>query len=152
MKTHAQAVVIGGGVVGCSVLYHLTMLGSKDVVLCERNELTAGSSWHATGGFQPLNSDPNVSRLQAYTIALYRQIETLSRQDVGLHFTSGINVAATADRWDFLRADWARHRVLGLDTQLIGPSEVRALCSLIDVSDVRGAIYDPMEGHLWRVR
>jgi dimethylglycine dehydrogenase len=148
MKTHAQVVVIGGGIVGCSVLYHLTKLGWKNVVLCERKELTAGSSWHAAGGFHALNSDPNVSRLQAYTVALYREIEALSGRDIGLHFTGGINVAATPDRWDFLRADWARHKVLGLDTHLIGPAEVRDLCPLIDVSEILGAIYDPMEGHL----
>ncbi len=148
MKSHAQVVIIGGGVVGCSVLYHLTKLGWKDVVLCERKELTAGSSWHAAGGFHALNSDPAVARLQAYTIGLYREIERLSGQDIGLHFTGGLNVAATRERWDFLRADWARHRVLGLSTQLIGPPEIRELCPIIDVSSVFGAIFDPMEGHL----
>lgn len=148
MKTHAQVVVIGGGVVGCSVLYHLTKLGWKDVVLCERKELTAGSSWHAAGGFHALNSDPGVSRLQAYTISLYREIEKLSGQNVGLHFTGGLNVAATRERWDFLRADWARHRVLGISTELVGPEQIRELCPLMDTSGVLGAIYDPMEGHL----
>jgi dimethylglycine dehydrogenase len=148
MKTHAQVVVIGGGVIGCSVLYHLTKMGWKDVVLCERKELTAGSSWHAAGGFHALNSDPGVSRLQAYTIGLYRDIEKLSGQDVGLHFTGGLNVAATADRWDLLRADWARHRVLGLETQLLGPREIRELCPLMETKGVLGALYDPMEGHL----
>jgi dimethylglycine dehydrogenase len=148
MKSHAQVVVIGGGIVGCSVLYHLTKLGWKDVVLCERKELTAGSSWHAAGGFHALNSDPNVSRLQAYTVQLYREIEALSGQDVGLHFTGGLNVAATAARWDFLRADAARHRVLGLNSRLVSAQEIRELCPLIDVSEVRGGIYDPMEGHL----
>ena len=148
MRTHAQVVVIGGGVVGCSVLYHLTKLGWKDVVLCERKELTAGSSWHAAGGFHALNSDPNVSRLQAYTVQLYREIEALSGQDVGLHFTGGLNVAATAARWDFLRADAARHRVLGLNSRLVSPQEIRELCPLMDVSEVLGGIYDPMEGHL----
>lgn len=148
MKTHAQVVVIGGGVIGCSVLYHLTKLGWTDVALCERKELTAGSSWHAAGGFHALNSDPAVSRLQAYTIGLYREIETISGQDVGLHFTGGLNVAATSERWDFLRADWARHRVLGLSTELVGPSEILELCPLMDTSGVLGAIYDPMEGHL----
>src|SRR4029077_17557341 len=99
MKSHARVVVIGGGVIGCSVLYHLTKLGWKDVVLCERKELTAGSSWHAAGGFHALNSDPGMSRLQAYTIRLYREIERLSGQDIGLHFTGGLNVAATRERW-----------------------------------------------------
>ena len=148
MKSHARVVVVGGGVVGCSVLYHLTKMGWKDVVLCERKELTAGSSWHAAGGFHALNSDPNISRLQAYTIKLYREIEKLSGQNIGLHFTGGLNIAATRERWDFLRADWARHRVLGLSTELLGPAQIRKLCPIIDTSDVIGAIYDPMEGHL----
>ena len=148
MKTHAQVVIIGGGVIGCSVLYHLTKLGWRDVVLCERKELTAGSSWHAAGGFHALNSDPGVSRLQSYTIDLYREIEALSGQDVGLHFTGGLNIAATRERWDILQTDYARHRVLGLKTELVGPAEIRELCPLVDVSDVLGAIYDPREGHL----
>lgn len=148
MKTHAQVVVIGGGVVGCSVLYHLTKLGFKDVVLCERKELTAGSSWHAAGGFHALNSDPGVSRLQAYTISLYREIEKISGQNVGLHFTGGLNLAATQERWDLLKADWARHRVLGLTTQLLGPEEIGKLCPLVDTGGLLGAVYDPLEGHL----
>lgn len=148
MKTHAQVVVIGGGVVGCSVLYHLTKFGCNDVVLCERRELTAGSSWHAAGGFHALNSDPGVSRLQAYTIALYREIEQASGQSVGLHFTGGLNVAAAPQRWEFLRAEQARHRVLGLSTELVGPAQIRELCPLMDTKDVLGAIYDPTEGHL----
>jgi dimethylglycine dehydrogenase len=148
MKSHVQALVIGGGVVGCSVLYHLTKLGWKDVVLCERKELTAGSSWHAAGGFHALNSDPNVSKLQAYTVRLYREVEALSGQDIGLHFTGGLNVAATPERWEMLRADHARHRVLGLDTHLVSPAEIRELCPLIDVTGVLGALHDPVEGHL----
>lgn len=148
MKSHARVVVVGGGVVGCSVLFHLTKLGWRDVVLCERKELTAGSSWHAAGGFHALNSDPGVSRLQAYTIGLYREIQALSGQDAGLHFTGGLNIAASRERWEYLRADWARHRVLGLDTELVSPAQIRELCPLIDVSEVLGGIYDPHEGHL----
>ncbi len=70
MKTHTQVVVIGGGIVGSSILYHLTKLGWSDVVMVERKQLTAGSTWHAAGGFHSMNSDPNVARLQAYTISL----------------------------------------------------------------------------------
>jgi dimethylglycine dehydrogenase len=148
MKSHVQALVIGGGVVGCSVLYHLTKLGWKDVALCERKELTAGSSWHAAGGFHALNSDPNVSKLQAYTVRLYEEIQALSGQDIGLHFTGGLNVAATPERWEMLRADHARHRVLGLETHLVGPAQIRDLCPLMDVTGVLGALHDPVEGHL----
>lgn len=148
MKTHARVVVVGGGVVGCSVLYHLTKLGWSDVVLCERKELTAGSSWHAAGGFHAFNSDPGVARLQAYTISLYREIQELSGQDIGLHDTGGLILAETRERWDYLRADWARHRTLGLTTELLSPAQVRELCPIIDVSQIRGAIYAPDEGHL----
>ena len=74
MKSKFQVVVIGGCVVGCSVLYHLTKLGWKDVVLLERSELTCGSTWHAAGGMHTINGDPNVSKLQLYTINLYKEI------------------------------------------------------------------------------
>ncbi|MDX8356498.1 GcvT family protein [Sphingopyxis terrae] len=148
MKTHVRAIVIGGGVVGCSILYHLTKLGWRDVALIERKELTAGSSWHAAGGFHALNSDPGIAALQSYTIRLYEEIEKESGQDVGMHMTGGINIAATRERWDFLRADQARHQVLGLETELLGPSEIKELCPLIDVSGVYGAIFDRHEGHV----
>jgi len=148
MKSHAQAVVIGGGVVGCSVLYHLTKLGWRDVVLCERKELTAGSSWHAAGQFHALNSEGSMSRLQSYTIGLYKELQEISGQDIGLHLPGGLNVAATRERWDLLRADVARHKTLGLDTRLVGPEEIRELCPIMDTRGVYGAIFDPMEGHL----
>jgi len=85
MKNEFQAVVIGGGVVGASVLYHLTKAGWKDVVLLERRELTAGSTWHAAGRMHPLNGDPNVARLQQYTINLYEEIEKVSGQSFSIH-------------------------------------------------------------------
>ncbi len=89
MRTSAQAVVIGGGVVGASVLYHLTKAGWKDVVLLERRELTAGSTWHAAGGMHTLNGDPNVARLQQYTINLYQEIEKVSGQSCSIHLAAG---------------------------------------------------------------
>ena len=85
MKSHARVVVIGGGVVGCSVLYHLTKFGWTDVVLLERSELTSGSTWHAAGGMHTINGDPNVAKLQKYTVELYKEIEEYSGQDIGLH-------------------------------------------------------------------
>jgi dimethylglycine dehydrogenase len=80
MKNQARVVVIGGGVVGCSILFHLTKFGWKDVVLVERSELTAGSTWHAAGGFHTLNADTNMAALQGYTIQLYRDLEAISGQ------------------------------------------------------------------------
>ena len=148
MKRHVRVLVIGGGVVGCSVLYHLTKLGWRDVALCERKELTAGSSWHAAGAIHALNSDAAMSRLQAYSVRLYPELERISGQELGLHYCGGLNVAATRERWDLLRADVARHKTLGLETRLVGPAEIRDLCPIMDTRGVLGAIYDPMEGHV----
>ncbi|MDE0345533.1 MAG: FAD-dependent oxidoreductase, partial [Boseongicola sp.] len=83
MKTQARVVVIGGGVVGCSVLYHLTRLGWQDVMLIERSDLTSGSTWHAAGGFHTLNGDTNMAALQGYTIGLYDELETRTGMSCG---------------------------------------------------------------------
>ena len=148
MKTQAQVVVIGGGVVGCSVIYHLTKLGWKDAVLLERSELTSGSTWHAAGGFHAMNSDPNVSRLQAYGISAYKEVEEISGQDVGMHLTGGIQVAATEQRWESIRYEQARHKVFGIDSHLIGPEEIKKLCPIIETKDVIGGLFDANEGHI----
>ena len=148
MKSHTQAVVIGGGVVGCSVLYHLTKLGWKDVVLIERSELTSGSSWHAAGGFHTLNGDPNVAKLQSYTIELYKEIEELSGQSCGLHLTGGVMLAGTQERMDFLKVAHAKGRYLGMETELISAQEATEIFPLMDPKQFVGALYDPIEGHL----
>lgn len=87
MMSHAKVVIIGGGVVGCSVLYHLTKFGWRDVALLERSELTSGSTWHAAGGMHTIDGDPNVAKLQKYTVELYKEIEALSGRDIGLRMT-----------------------------------------------------------------
>ena len=148
MKSHVKAVVIGGGVVGCSVLYHLAKAGWTDVMLIERSELTSGSSWHAAGGFHTLNGDPNVAKLQAYTVQLYKELEELSGQSCSLHLTGGIMMADTPERMDFLRLAHAKGRYLGMDTELITPSEAKAMFPLMDENNFVGAMWDPVEGHL----
>ena len=148
MKTHAKAIVIGGGVVGCSVLYHLAKAGWKDIILIERSELTSGSSWHAAGGFHTLNGDPNVAKLQAYTVGLYKKLEELSGQSCSLHLTGGVMMADSPERMDFLRMTHARGRCLGMETELITPSEAKAMFPLMDESHFVGALWDPVEGHL----
>ena len=148
MKSHAKVVVIGGGVVGCSVLYHLTKFGWTDVVLLERSELTSGSTWHAAGGMHTINGDPNVAKLQKYTVDLYKEIEEYSGQDVGLHMTSGVMLAATPERFDWLKSIMAKGRYMGLDAELISPSEAHELMPLLDPDQFVGALYDEVEGHL----
>jgi len=148
MKSHVKAVVIGGGVVGCSVLYHLAKAGWTDIMLIERSELTSGSTWHAAGGFHTLNGDPNVAKLQAYTISLYEELEKLTGQACGLHLVGGFQMADTPERMDFLRLVHAKCRYLGMDTELVTPSEAKAMFPIMDETNFVGALWDPIEGHL----
>jgi len=148
MRNHVQAVVIGGGVVGVSVLYHLTKAGWKDVMLIERAELTAGSTWHAAGGMHTVNGDPNVAKLQQYTINLYREIEQISGQSCGVHITGGIMLAGTRERLDWLKMAKARGRYLGMELELISVDEAEQLFPLMDKKHFAGAMYDPIEGHV----
>ncbi|MEM7340119.1 MAG: FAD-dependent oxidoreductase [Actinomycetota bacterium] len=148
MKTNTQVVVIGGGVVGASILYHLTRNGWTDVVLLERTELTAGSTWHSAGGMHTLNGDPNVAKLQQYTIELYREIEKLSGRDCGIHLTGGVMLADTPERMDWLRMAHARGRYLGMETELISVAEAKNLMPLLEEQYFVGAMYDEHEGHV----
>ncbi|HZS83337.1 MAG TPA: FAD-dependent oxidoreductase [Stellaceae bacterium] len=148
MKSHAQAVVIGGGVVGCSVLYHLTKAGWRDVVLLERDQLTSGSTWHAAGGFHTLNGDPNVAKLQGYTIALYDELERISGQSCGLHRSGGLMLADTKERMEWLKMAHARARYLGLDTALLSAKEAKALFPLLEDQYFVGAMLDAADGNL----
>src|SRR5712664_4180197 len=148
MKSHARVVVIGGGVVGASVLYHLTKAGWKDVLLIERAELTSGSTWHAAGGMHTVNGDPNVAKLQQYTIELYKEIERISGQSCGVHITGGIMLAGTRERLDWLKMAKARGRYLGMDLEIISVDEAAKLFPLMEKKHFAGAMYDPIEGHV----
>ena len=148
MKTSAKVVVIGGGVVGCSVLYHLTKMGWTDIVLIERDELTSGSTWHAAGGFHTLNADTNMAALQGYTIRLYKELEEITGMSCGLHHVGGVTLAGTPDRLDFLKAERAKHRYMGLETEIIGPNEIKKLSPITNTDGVPAALYDPLDGHL----
>jgi len=146
MKSSAQVVVVGGGVVGASVLYHLTKAGWTDVVLLERKQLTAGSTWHAAGGMHTLNGDPNVARLQQYTVNLYKEIEKESGQDCGIHLPGGIQLADTPERLDWLRMAQARGRYLGMHMEIISMKEAKQLNPLLEERFFVGALYDEDEG------
>ena len=148
MQTTARAVVIGGGVVGCSVLYHLAKFGWTDSVLLERDELTSGSTWHAAGGMHTINGDPNVAKLQKYTIDLYKEIEELSGQPTGLHLTGGVMLAATEARFDWLKSTVAKGRYLGIDAKIITPERAHELMPLLDPSCFVGALETVVDGHL----
>jgi dimethylglycine dehydrogenase len=148
MRTHTRVAVIGGGVVGASVLYHLTKAGWHDVMLIERAELTSGSTWHAAGGMHTVNGDPNVAKLQQYTIKLYEEIERISGQSCGVHVTGGIMLAGTPERMDWLKMTQARGRYLGMELELLSAAEAKKIYPLMDTRHFVGAMYDPIEGHV----
>jgi dimethylglycine dehydrogenase len=119
------------------------------VLLIERAELTAGSTWHAAGGFHTLNGDTNMAALQGYTIRLYKELEAITGMSCGLHHVGGITLADTPERFDMLKAERAKHRYMGLDTEILTPDEIVKLTGgLVNVEGVLGALYDPLDGHL----
>ena len=148
MKTTTRVAVIGGGVVGCSVLYHLTKLGWSDVMLIERSELTSGSTWHAAGGFHTLNGDTNMAALQGYTIRLYKELEAITGMSCGLHHVGGVTLADNRERFDMLVAERAKHRYMGLETEIVGPEEIAKIAPITNLDGIVGGLYDPLDGHL----
>ena len=148
LPTHAKVVIVGGGVVGCSILFHLAKFGWKDVVLLERDELTSGSSWHAAGQIHTISSDPNISRLQSYTINLYKEIEELSGQSVGLHLTGGFYLASNKSWYDYLKRERSKARYMGLSQEFISPQEVAERHPLIDPQYFYAALWDDQDGDL----
>ena len=149
MKSHYRVVVIGGGVVGASVLYHLAKFGWTDVCLIERKVLTAGSSWHAAGGFHALNADPNIASLQAYTIDLLSEIERESGQSVGMHMTGGLTLAGTPDRWEWLQSAYRTFQSIGIeDVRLVTPAEAARLCPIMSPHDILGGMWADREGYI----
>ena len=149
MKSHYRVVVIGGGVVGTSVLYHLAKMGWSDVCLIERSILTAGSSWHAAGGFHALNADPNIASLQAYTIDLLAEIERESGQNIGLHMTGGMTLAGTPDRWEWLQSAYRTFQAIGIDdVRLVTPEEAAELCPIISPHGILGGLFADREGYV----
>ncbi len=148
LPSHAKVVIIGGGVVGCSILFHLAKFGWKDVVLLERDELTSGSSWHAAGQIHTLSSDPNISRLQSYTIDLYKEIEELSGHSVGLHITGGFYLASTPEWYDYLKRERSKARYMGLNQEFISPKEMADRHPLIDPKHYHAVLWDDQDGDL----
>ncbi|HEX6845068.1 MAG TPA: FAD-dependent oxidoreductase [Actinomycetota bacterium] len=148
MKDRYQVVVVGGGIVGVSVAYHLALRGLTDVAIVEREELTAGSSWHAAGGFHAINADMRIAALQKYTIGLYDQIERESGRSVGMHMSGGIELAGTPERWRLLKSELAWHHMMGTDARLLTPEEAAELVPIVDPIGLEGALFDPHEGNL----
>ena len=148
MKTHAQAVVIGGGVIGCSILYHLTRLGWTDVVLLERDELTSGSTWHAAANIHGLHDSTNISRLQYYTMQLYKALEQETGQGCGVFQPGSLYLAQTEAREHQLRLQAAKARRYGMNFGEISRDEAENLHPLADFDGIRCIMYEPEGGNV----
>ena len=148
MKSHAQAVVIGGGLIGCSILYHLTKLGWSDVVLLERDELTSGSTWHAAAGIHGLHDNNNITRIQNYTMNLYKELETLTGQGCGIFQPGSLYLAQTENREHQLRLQASKAKYYGLNFHEISRTEAERLHPLVDFEGVRTIMYEPDGGNV----
>ena len=149
MKSHYRVVIVGGGVVGASVLYHLAKMGWSDVALIERSVLTAGSSWHAAGGVHTLNADPNIAALQAYTIDLLPKIEKESGQSIGFHMTGGLTMAGTPDRWEWLQSAYRIYQSIGIeDCRLVTVDEAVELNPIMSPDGLLGGMWADREGYI----
>ncbi len=148
MKTHARVVVIGGGVVGVSTLYHLTKKGWSEVVLCERTELTAGSTWHAAGLLPLFNMSYSVGQLHKYSIDLYKTLPTETSQDVSFHVTGNLRLATSEQRMDEYRNYCGTANTIGVPFEIITPDEIASLWPLCNTEGLVGALYHPHDGHI----
>jgi dimethylglycine dehydrogenase len=149
MKTHAQVVVIGGGVMGCSLAYHLTQLGLRDVVLLEKNELTAGSTWHAAGLCTHFAHNLTIMHMRAYSVRLYgSELANDTGRPVGFHPAGALRITSSADRMDEFRHVRGLARYAGIELQLLSPPQLRAIYPLADLSGLLGALYEPHDGYV----
>ncbi len=148
MRTHAQAVVIGGGVIGCSILYHLTKLGWTDVVLLERDELTSGSTWHAAANIHGLHDSTNISRIQHYTMNLYKELEAETGQGCGVFQPGSLYLAQTEQREHQLRLQAAKAKLYGMNFHEVSRDEAERLHPLVDYDGIRCIMWEPDGGNV----
>lgn len=148
MQKTARVVVVGGGVIGCSVLYHLAKKGWSDVVLCERTELTAGSTWHAAGNVISYTLDETISRLNQYGSDLYARLEADTGVPSGYHRCGNLRLATHPDRLDEFRRYLGLAQQTGVEARLVTPQEIEELWPFMNVEGVLGGLYNPGDGHI----
>ena len=148
LPSRARVVIIGGGVVGCSVAYHLTKVGISDVVLLERKQLCCGTTWHAAGLVGQLRASQNLTRLAQYSAELYAELEAETGQATGFKQNGSIGLATTKDRFEELKRGASMASVFGLEVEVISPADVKSMYPLVNVDDVVGAVYLPKDGQI----
>ncbi len=147
LPRRARVVIVGGGVIGCSVAYHLTKIGWDDVVLLERQQLTSGTTWHAAGLVGQLRPSINMTKLAKYTGELYRGLEAETGQATGYRQCGSISMATNAERFEELKRSASMAKVFDLPVHVVTPAEIAALAPIVDVHDVVGGIHIPSDGY-----
>ena len=147
LPTRARVVIVGGGVIGCSVAYHLTRMGWSDIVLLERKQLTSGTTWHAAGLVGQLRQSINMTQLARYTAELYRGLEAETGQATGYRQCGSISLATTAGRMEELKRNASMANVFGLEVNVVTPDEIHSLYPLANLEDVLGGIHIPSDGY-----
>jgi 4-methylaminobutanoate oxidase (formaldehyde-forming) len=147
LPARARVVIVGGGVIGCSIAYHLTRLGLSDIVLLERKQLTSGTTWHAAGLVGQLRQSMNMTKLARYTAELYRGLEAETGQATGFRQCGSISLATTAGRMEELERNASMAKVFGLEVNVVGPDEIHSLYPLAKLEDVIGGIHIPSDGY-----
>jgi dimethylglycine dehydrogenase len=148
MKTHARVAIVGGGIMGVGLLYHLALEGWTDIVLLEKGELTSGSTWHAAGQCPHFNGSLNLTKVHVYGTQLYPKLEALTGQAVSWHGCGGLRLATTDDEMDMLRQVLGISRLAGYEGYIIGPDEIRALHPFLNISGVKAAFRTVTDGHV----
>ncbi len=148
MKSHARVVIVGGGIAGCSTLYHLTKMGWDDVVLLERDELSSGSTWHAAGNCPIFSTNYNIFKMQRYSIELYHKLQAETGQLVGAHQTGSVRLANTPGRMDEFRRVVGIARSMGVEMNIVPPGEIRNHHPFVDPDGLEGALVDEFDGHV----
>ena len=148
MKSKTQVVVIGGGLIGCSILYHLTKLGWSDVVLLERDELTSGSTWHAAAGIHGLHDSTNISRIQHYTMNLYKELEKETGQGCGIFQPGSIYLAQTEEREHQLRLQASKAKLYEMNFHEVSIDEAEKLHPFVNFEGVRCVMWEPDGGNV----
>lgn len=146
LPSHAEYVIVGGGIIGLSIAYHLTRLGHRDVLLLERDQLTCGTTWHAAGLVTQLRATENMAKLAQYTAELFKQLEGLTGQPTGFRQSGSITIAATPARLEELKRGASMGRSFGLEVEIIDAAEAKRRVPLLDVADVIGAAWIPSDG------
>jgi 4-methylaminobutanoate oxidase (formaldehyde-forming) len=146
LPEHADVIVVGGGVIGCNVLYHLAKAGVRNAILLERHKISSGTTWHAAALVSTLRATSTLTRISVYTANLYAALEEETGQSTGFRRCGNLNVAATPERFESLKRTLSAAHGFGIEALLVGPAEIKEKWPLLRTNDLLGAVWTPESG------